>query len=156
MSLNKKHLMQAVLFASFFAIAESIIAGDGVGDWFGTISQPGYSLPIWGWGIVGGLYYVAMTVILYRLFDQKIGTKDNKAIWLIALLMIYNGLWNYLLFGLDSTLLAFVGLIPFVIYVFFVMTYIYYKDRVSGWILLIYVFWLLYDLYWTYGLWRLN
>jgi tryptophan-rich sensory protein len=67
-----------------------------------------------------------------------------------------NEVWNYLFFGLESTFLAFISLIPFSILVFLLFIKLKKIDKKSALILTPYLIWLIYDLSWTYYLWKLN
>ncbi len=72
-------------------------------------------------------------------------------------IMLLNELWNYGFFGLRSTLAGFLGIVVFVALLTALMAALGRYERFSAVLLVPYYLWvLLYDLAWTYALWRLN
>ncbi|MCG8326497.1 MAG: tryptophan-rich sensory protein [Chitinophagales bacterium] len=145
--------ISAILFT---ALAGNMFVGDALNKWFITLNQPWYSLPLWGWYIVGILYYCIASYILYQTLISIKSKERNKAIILIALMMLGNESWNYLFFGLESAFLGFIGLFPFSFLVAILFLHLQKFKRRLSWVLLPYLFWLVYDFLWTYALWRLN
>ena len=70
--------------------------------------------------------------------------------------MLLNELWNYFFFGLRSTLAGFVGIALFLVPLSALIFALYKHERPSAVILAPYYLWVLYDLLWTFELWRLN
>jgi tryptophan-rich sensory protein len=67
-----------------------------------------------------------------------------------------NELWNYGFFGLRSTLAGFLGIAVFLVALTALMAALRRYERLSAGLLVPYYLWVLYDLAWTYALWRLN
>ena len=71
--------------------------------------------------------------------------------------MFFNELWNYAFFGLRSTLAGFLGMAVFVALLTALVAVLLRYERFSAVLVVPYYLWvLLYDLAWTYELWRLN
>jgi tryptophan-rich sensory protein len=70
--------------------------------------------------------------------------------------MLLNELWNYAFFGLHSTLAGFLGIAMFVALLTPLVAVLLRCERFSVVLLVPYYLWVLYDLAWTYELWRLN
>lgn len=156
----RKRILYAILgsigICLGFAILGNLLTGDALETWYLTLDQPWFSLPLWSWYIVGILYYLICASILYRLFIIPSSTKRNASLFLILVMLAGNEVWNYLFFGLESTFLAFISLIPFSILVFLLFIKLKKIDKKSALILTPYLIWLIYDLSWTYYLWKLN
>lgn len=156
MAFDRKRLVQAIAIAAGFAVLGAALAGDDLAAWFERTEQPRFSLPLWGWGVVGALYYTLTTTVLYRVLSREPGTVRTTALRLVLVLMAYNELWNLVLFGPAGPQVALWSLLPFVAYVVGVVIYLLRRDVVAGWLLAPYALWLAYDLYWTWGLLQLN
>ncbi len=156
MNKKAKNLIKAILIVIFFAVLGSLLIGDALNIWFVEIKKPWYSIPLWSWFVIGGLYYLMAIIILYKLFNQEYSNTVNRILWLTLLMIVYNEFWNYLFFGIQSTFAGFIGLLPFVILVIILFISLLKYKKSIAWILLPYLIWLIYDLFWAYDLWILN
>ena len=97
-------------------------------------------------------------VVLYRVLSL-VGDARGRAISLgLALgVMLLNEIWNYAFFGLRSTLAGFLGIVVFVALLTALVAVLLRYERFSAVLVVPYYLWvMLYDLAWTYQLWRLN
>ena len=81
-------------------------------QWFENLKQPPGSFPFSVWYLVGGLYYLICGVIAYRIFHTS-ETVFSLPIILLALMMLTNGLTNFVLFKLQSLKMFYWALYPF-------------------------------------------
>jgi translocator protein len=142
-----------VLFAIFGA---ALVGGSGLG-WYAGLAKPWFLVPLWAFYLVGLAYYVLATVVLYRVLvhvDDPGGRAASFALTVSVLLL--NELWNYGFFGLRSTLAGFLGIAAFLVALTVLMAVLRKHERFSAGLLVPYYLWVLYDLAWTYALWRLN
>lgn len=156
MSRVLKSLLLSIGICIFFAAVGGLLTGDALETWYPSLRQPSFALPMWGWYIVGIIYYVIVVVVLFRILNRT-SQKGRRTLLMLTIAMIAgNEFWNYLLFGLKSPFIAFIGLIPFSI----IVLWLYIKLRKfqpnTSWILLPYLIWLIYDFVWMYNLWKLN
>jgi translocator protein len=70
--------------------------------------------------------------------------------------LLLNELWNYGFFGLRSTLAGFLGIVVFLALLTALIAALLRYERFSAGLLVPYYLWVLYDLAWTYELWKLN
>lgn len=70
--------------------------------------------------------------------------------------MLLNELWNYRFFGLRSTLAGFLGIVAFLMPLTALLLVLRKYDGLSARLVTTCYKWVLYDLAWTYQLWRLN
>src|SRR3712207_6570290 len=142
-----------VLFAIFGA---ALVGGSGL-DWYAGLTKPWFLVPLWAFYLVGLAYYVLAAVVLYRVLVRIDDPGGRAAAFALTVgLLLLNELWNYGFFGLRSTLAGFLGIAAFLVILTALMAALRRYERFSAWLLVPYYLWVLYDLAWTYALWRLN
>jgi benzodiazapine receptor len=142
-----------VLFAIFGA---ALVGGSGL-DWYAGLAKPWFLVPLWAFYLVGIAYYVLAAVVLYRVLVHIDDPGGRAASFALTVgLLLLNELWNYGFFGLRSTLAGFLGIAAFLIVLTALMAALRRYERLSAGLLVPYYLWVLYDLAWTYALWRLN
>lgn len=121
------------------------------------MEKPWFLVPLWAFYVVGVLYYLVFATVLYRLIVH-IEDRRWRAICLALTLcvMLLNELWNFGFFGLRSTLAGFLGVALFLVPLTALVVVLIRHERPSARMLIPYYLWVLYDLAWTYELWRLN
>jgi len=123
--------------------------------WFENLKQPPSSFPFSVWYLVGGLYYLICGVIAYRIFHTS-SAVFSLPIILLALMMLVNGLTNFVLFKLKSLKLFYWSLYPFILFLISLMVTLFPDDKISFWLASLYLLWLCYDLYYFRTLWKIN
>ena len=114
-------------------------------------------IPLWAFGIVGAIYYVLFATVLYRILvhvDDHRGRITSLVLTIIVLFL--NELWNFGFFGLESTLVGFLGIAVFLVPLTALVVALRSYERFSAALVAVYWIWILYDLAWTFALWRLN
>ena len=133
------------------------LVGTGVETWYVNLEKPAFLVPIWGFYLVGVLYYVLFGVVIYRIAAYIDDTAQRRRLLrLTVFVMLLNELWNFAFFGLESTLAGFFGMIVFLVPVFILTVRLVSVDRVSGTMLIGYSLWVIYDIAWAYALWQMN
>jgi translocator protein len=154
---EKWPLAASVAASVSFAAFGGLLVGDSLGGWYDTLEKPWFLVPLWFFYIVGGLYYVLFATISYRVL---VGVEDRGGrilcLSLVLSVMLLNELWNYVFFGLESTLLGFLGLVVFLAPLSALLLALREYERTSAKILVPYYLWVLYDLAWTFELWKMN
>ncbi len=136
-------------------IIEAVSATNGEKKWFESLRQPKYSFPFSFWYIVGGIYYVICGIIGYRQFHSATDVSIISVI-LLTLIMIVNGLTNFILFKFRSLKVFYIVLYPFIALFIILIAVLAKIDRLAVVLAGIYLIWLVYDLYYFLNLWRLN
>jgi translocator protein len=155
--LKRSPLFVAVAACVLFALFGGALVGEGLEGWYEELEKPWFLVPLSVFYTVGVLYYVAFAAVLYRVLVHVVDRRARGICLALALgVMLSNELWNFLFFGLRSTLAGFVGnllfLVPLTALIFALAKY----ERLSAKLLVPYYLWVLYDLAWTFELWRLN
>ena len=121
------------------------------------MDKPWFLVPLWAFGIVGAIYYVLFATVLYRILVHD-GDRRGKiaSLALTIGVLFLNELWNYGFFGLESTLVGFLGIAAFLVPVTALVVVLRSHEQFSATLVAFYWIWVLYDLAWTFALWRLN
>ena len=136
-------------------IIEAISANKEGKKWFESLKQPKYSFSLVFWYVIGGLYYLICGVIAYRLFHQGADIFALPVI-LLTLIMIFNGLGNFILFKFRSLKMFYLVIYPFALLLAVLVAVLYQTDKFSAGLACVYLIWLIYDLYYLRNLWKLN
>jgi len=156
-SLRIGPLLVAITMCVLFAIFGNALIGESLGTWYDTLDKPWFLIPLWASYIVGAVYYLLFATVLYRILvhvDDRRGRVTALA--LIVSVLFLNELWNYVFFGLESTLAGFLGIAVFLVPLTALVVALRKYERFSAGLVVVYWIWVLYDLAWTYALWRLN
>ena len=142
-----------VLFALFGAAP----VGGSLGTWYGALDKPWFLVPLWVFYIVGAVYYALFATVLYRIlvYVEDRGVKA-ASLALTTSVLFLNELWNYGFFGLQSTLVGFLGIAVFLASLTALLLALRKHERFSAGLVAAYWVWVLYDLAWTFALWRMN
>ena len=136
---------------------EGLFAGGGIKKRLSELQVPRYAPPLWGWIVIGALYYVICFVVLYRLFSLP--TTSALRPWALALLgsmMFINALWNYFFFRTRNLFHAYVICLPYGVTAAVLFGVLLNLDRPAAWTLLPYLLYLFYAGAFGYRVWKLN
>ena len=139
------------------AVLEGVFAGKNVKSFFAKLRFPSYSPPLWAWYIIGAVYYVICFFILYRILRHD-GDTSTKYLGLTLLLlkMCVNAFWNYVFFRVRSLFLSFIAFAFYPLIAIALFVCLLQLDGVAAWPLVPYLVYLIYAVWWGYGLWKLN
>jgi tryptophan-rich sensory protein len=157
-ALNVPALLFAVALSLGMAIVGGLLTGNQLTEWFATLRKPRLQLPLWGFVCVGLFGYIVDVIIVYRLLTV-VPEQTARIIALTALIvvMLYNELWNIVLFRWHNTFAGFLGVLVFLIPLTILQVTLVLVEHVSAWLVLVYLLWVIgYDIPWAYRLWRLN
>ncbi len=123
--------------------------------WFNQLKRPRYSFSMQVWYFVGAAYYIIFGIIAYRQFSSS-STNFSTSIILLALVMIINGLGNFIIFKYQSLKWFYLVIYPFSFLLLALIIVLIPNDKLSAVLASTYFLWLIYDLYYGYHLWKLN
>ena len=156
-SLRIGPLLVAITICVLFALFGGALVGESLGTWYAALDKPWFLVPLWVFYIVGFVYYVLFATVLYRILvhvSDRRGRVTSLALTIIVLFL--NELWNYGFFGLESTLVGFLGVAVLLVTLTALVLALRNYERFSAALVAVYWIWVLYDLAWTFELWRLN
>jgi len=123
--------------------------------WFERLHQPRYSISLKVWYFVGTVYYILFGIVAYRQFRDH-GSAISASIILLALVMLLNGLGNFIIFKYRSVKWFYLIIYPFALILLTLIVVLLKRDTISAILASLYFVWLIYDLYYGYRLWKLN
>ena len=145
-------MLQATACTGVAAVAGNAFVGKAAMAWFRGLTAPRWQLPLPAFLIVGALYYGVIGYVLARSIERR---DASSTAWSLTVL-IGNEAWNGAFFGRRSARAGFVGLCAFIVPLVALQRSVAGDPR-SRWTLAPYTAYVLvYDLPWTYRLWRLN
>jgi translocator protein len=156
-SLRMGPLLVAIAICVLFTLCGNALIGGSLGTWYDTLDKPWFLIPLWAFYVVGAVYYLLFATVLYRILvhvDDREGRVTALALAVSVLFL--NELWNYVFFGLESTLAGFLGIVVFLVPLTAQVVALRKYERFSAGLVVVYWIWVLYDLAWTFALWRLN
>src|SRR4026207_444336 len=153
--MNWSALLYTVLLCLISIVIEGVSTTKYGKQWFENLKQPKASFPFSVWYIVGGLYYLICGVIAYRQFANS-AVAFSVPIIILALIMLFNGATNFIIFRYKSLRMFYLVLYPFALLFLLLFFVLVRQDAVSASLAFIYLLWLVYDLYYFYNLWKLN
>lgn len=120
--------------------------------WFGRLRRPRLHIPMPAFVVVGGVFYLQVGTVLNRAHRKGDRVVRDRALLVLA----GNEHWNAAFFGRRSPRNGFVGVLVYLVPLLALQKSVS-SDRPSMLALTPYTLWvLLYDVPWTYALWRLN
>jgi translocator protein len=147
----------AVAVCALFALFGTALVGESLGSWYGALEKPWFLIPLWAFGIVGAIYYVLFATVLYRILVHVEDRRGRTTLLVLTVGVLFlNELWNLGFFGLESTLVGFLGIAAFLVPVTALAVTLRSHERFSAALVAVYWIWVLYDLVWTFALWRMN
>lgn len=124
-------------------------------DNYKNIIKPPLSPPSILFPIVWTILFILMGISIYRIVMSNSNDIDDLRI-LYFVQLIINALWTPIFFGLNSYLFAFVWLLILLVLVITMTIKFYNVDRISAYLLIPYIIWLLFAGYLNFGVYILN
>jgi tryptophan-rich sensory protein len=148
-------LLKTIGLCLISVLIEAISATKSGRLWFDQLKRPKYSFSLRIWYFVGAAYYIIFGVIAYRQFsrDEIIFTIPTI---LLTLVMVLNGLGNFIVFKYRSLKWFYLVIYPFGLLLLSLIVVLIPIDKLSAVLASIYFLWLIYDLYYGYNIWKLN
>ena len=148
-------LLKTVMVCGVSILIEAISATKQGKTWFENLRRPKYSFSFRVWYVVGALYYIIFGMVAYRQFS--IGKSfSSLSIILLIVVMVLNGLSNFIIFKYRSIKWFYLVIYPFALIVLALIIILWKDDRISARLASLYFLWLFYDMYYGYNVWKLN
>jgi translocator protein len=125
------------------------------GAWYAALDKPSWNPPSWVFGPVWTVLYIMMGVAAWLVWDRY-RSAARAALAVFVVQVVFNGLWSYLFFGLQSPALAFAGIV--ILWSLIVTTLVlFWRARtVAGVLLLPYLAWVSFAAVLNFTIWQLN
>ncbi len=124
---------------------------------YDVLLKPPFALPNNLFAFVWAFLYLTMGVALYLFMQSKAEqTKITDGVTVFAFQLLLNFFWPIVFFNFRMYFAAFVLLVALFIFVAITISIFYNIRKVSGLVLLPYLFFLIYAGYLNFGVWFLN
>lgn len=153
MKINWKKLIIITLLTFFVGSFFNFFTMNNV-ETFKELSKP-IDVPGILFPIVWTILYLLMSVSYYIISNSNDKQKDeSKTIYIVQL--IINSLWSLIFFGFEAYLLAFIWIIILLIAVIVMIVKFYKVNRLSAYLQIPYVLWIIFAGYLNLGIYILN
>jgi len=157
MKINVVKLVVSILICQLAGIIGSIFTAPSVATWYQAINKPSFNPPNWLFAPVWIILFLLMGISLYLIWQKGFVEKENKkALFWFILQLIFNVLWSFAFFGLQS---PFYGLIVIVILWILILGTIFQFLKISklaGKLLIPYILWVSFAALLNFSIWQLN
>ena len=109
--------------------------------WYSEIILPSFNPPSWVFAPVWSTLYLLMTIAIWKIWINSFNTRILK-IYLVHL--FFNSTWSIVFFGFHLIGLALVNLIIILIFIIFLMKEYLKRDKISFYLMIPYILWILY------------
>ena len=125
-------------------------------DWYNSLTKPVFAPPNYvfapAWGILYTLIGISFLIYLFT----KTGTNKTKGYMLFAGQLVLNFLWSPVFFGMKNMGLALVIIVFMDILIYFNIKEFYKVSRISAFLLIPYLLWVMFATYLNAGYLYLN
>lgn len=149
-------LVKTLILCAISIIIETISATRVSRQWFEKLRQPKFSPSMKAWYFIGAIYYILFSIVGYRQFATG-AMFSSTSIILLAIMMVINGVSNFVIFKYHSLKWFYLVIYPFAMLLSSLIVVLWRNsDYISVALSSLYFAWLFFDLYWAYNLWKLN
>ncbi|HRK18129.1 MAG TPA: tryptophan-rich sensory protein [Hyphomicrobiaceae bacterium] len=149
--------MQRYLSLIAFAAIVFAMATTGAlfrpGAWYQSLAKPSWTPPNWLFGPVWMLLYIMIAIAGWRVWLAG-GMSAAIVVWGINI--IANGLWSYLMFGINRIDLAFYDIVVLWLTIAAFIVLAWPLDRTAALLFVPYLIWVSYASALNLTIWRIN
>jgi translocator protein len=152
-----KKLVLSLIICQMAGVIGSIFTSSSVSTWYATLYKPGFAPPGSTIGLVWLFLFTLMGISLFLVWREGLDRPDVKtAIYFFAAQFVFNVMWSWAFFGLQSPLSGLVVIA--VLWVFILATIIKFWpiSRIAAILLVPYLLWVSFAAYLNYIIWTLN
>ena len=125
-------------------------------EWYSTLIRPPFTPPSWvftpAWSILYTLIIISLIIYVYKTTDRD----KSKGYWFFAIQVLFNILWSPVFFGMKNIWLALIIIVILDVLVFINIKEFYKVSKISAWLLVPYMIWILFATYLNIGFLILN
>ena len=139
-------------YLSLFLILTITFIASGIGGfttssfkepWYSEIVLPSFNPPSWVFAPIWSTLYILMSIAIWKVW---INFFDQKILNIYFVHLFFNSTWSIVFFGFHQIELALLNLIIILIFIIILMNIYFTKDKVSFYLTMPYLFWLLFAL----------
>lgn len=152
--INIELLLINILIPQLLGVISTLLSGDISGK-YDALVKPIFAPPSWVFSLVWTIIYFLMGVSAYFIAVSW-NPKKKEAVFYYTAQLAINFLWNMFFFGLNLKLFSFLWILLLIVFVHFTIKSFYNISKISGYLLLPYLVWLIFAAYLNFMFWVLN
>ncbi len=153
-NINFKKLFIYIFITLLIGVIPSIFVYNNI-DKYELLNKPLLSPPSIIFPIVWTIIYIILGISIYRIMGTD-NNRKNEAKLIYFIQLIINALWTPIFFGLNEYFLAFLWIIMLILLVITMIIIFFKIDKISAYLNIPYLFWLLFASYLNFGIFVLN
>jgi len=151
-----RYLVAGMILAVFIVL-DYVTGGCDLNSFMRSVKRPRLPLTFPAWYVMGFIFFAACYMAMVPLLRQRLSGKGMAATFsLIVVVMTANAVWNLLLFLRRDYRLSFFFSFFYATAVAVLAWRVLTPDKPAGWLLLLFVSFVVYTGFWTYQVWKLN
>ena len=152
--IDYKKLFLYIVITILIGVIPSIFVFKDMAD-YSTLNKPPLSPPGIIFPIAWSILYILMG-ISYYIVKKKDGKYKEEAKLIYFIQLVVNALWTPIFFGFKEYFLAFTWILMLIVLVIFMITIFFKINKMSAYLQIPYLFWLLFAAYLNFGVFVLN
>ncbi|MFN0048696.1 MAG: TspO/MBR family protein [Cytophagales bacterium] len=129
---------------------------DPVRYWYPLLDKPALNPPNWVFGPVWTVLYTMMAVAWYNIRIKPLTTDIKVANTFFIIQLIFNALWSYSFFTLQSPILGLVTIAILWLLILFTSFLFFRQSKFAGWLMVPYLLWVSFASYLNFTIWLIN
>ena len=126
-----------------------------ISETYKSLNKPPFSPPGIVFPIVWTTLFILMGISIYRVMMSN-SNKKSEARLIYFIQLIVNALWTPIFFGLNQYFLALLWILMLILLVIVMMIVFFKIDKISTYLNIPYLIWLIFACYLTFGVFVLN
>lgn len=152
-----RHAGMTILPLLAAALAGRLATARGMPGWYEGLAKPALNPPDWVFAPVWAALYVAMGYALFRILRLPAEAPRRKtAILLFFGQLVLNAGWSWAFFGLRNPAAGLIVILPLLMLIVLTAKLFWRLDRISGLLLLPYLFWVGFAAILNALIWNIN
>ena len=148
-----KNLIISILIPLAAGIIGSLLGNASQG--FEELIKPSFAPPGFIFPIVWTILYILMGISFYIIYNSN-SEYRKRAIVIYFIQLVLNMLWTFIFFRLNLLLFAFIWIIVMIIFVILMIYYFYKINKISAFLQIPYLIWLIFASILNFSIYLLN
>ncbi len=135
----------------------SLFTGGAIPTWYSLLQKPSFTPPSWLFAPVWFTLYILMGVsafLVWRRGFQQFQVRESLIIFTVQLFL--NALWSYAFFGLKSTLIGLLVIVPLWTAILLTILNFYKVSKTASLLIIPYILWVSYATVLNFAFYLLN
>ena len=145
-----------VIFAEAVGGLSGYMTREGMKVYAASAVKPALTPPAIAFPVAWTILYALMGVSAARVYRAPASSDRTKGLRMFMLQLVVNFAWCFVFFTFREYLWAFVVLVMLLVFVVMTAMYFWRVDKLSGYLQVPYILWLIFAGYLNLGVWYLN